>query len=220
MIRLHGLNTPNTHKITICLEELALPYEILSVDVRSGAHLDADFEKLNPTGKIPVIVDTDSNTTVFESCAILLYLASKADRLMPHTPNERWEAIQWLFFQAASVGPMLGQRAWFTYYAGEEIPYAISRYDAEAKRLYAVLDRRLQQRSFICGTYSIMDIAHFGWLHCAHAMHLGFEEFPALTQWYRRVLERPAVQRGIVLPTPLPEWNAEKKLGTAETQHA
>ena len=220
MIRLYGLNTPNTHKITICLEELGLPYEITEVDVRAGAHRTDAFARLNPTGKIPVILDTDSNTTVFESNAILLYLASKTDRLMPVTPNDRWEAIQWLFFQAASVGPMLGQQAWFNYYAGESVPYAVERYGAECRRLYGVLDQRLSTREFLCHHYSIVDIAHVGWLHCAQAMHLGFEEFPALTAWYLRVLARPAVQRGILLPTPLPSWKKENKLVQEETHHA
>ncbi len=219
MIRLYGLNTPNTHKITIALEELALPYEIEVVDVRSDAPLSAEFKRISPNGKVPAIIDTDTGTPVFESGAILLYLASKAERLMPYTPAERWQAIQWLFFQTASMGPMLGQRAWFNYYAGEAIPYAIKRYDAQVKRLYGVLEQRLSTRDFICDSYSIVDIAHFGWLHCAHAMHLGFEDFPALTAWYQRVLARPAVQRGVRLPAQLPTWHADRKLSNQETLH-
>ena len=220
MIRLYGLNTPNTHKITICLEELALPYQIVEVDVRTGAHHTEAFAKLNPNARIPVVVDTDTNTTVFESNAILLYLASKAGRLMPISPNDRWEAIQWLFFQAASLGPMLGQQAWFNYYAGQKVPYAVERYGAECQRLYKVLDQRLEAREFLCQQYSIVDIAHFGWLHCAQSMHLGFEDYPALTAWYQRIAERPAVQRGVLLPNPLPSWSEKNKLVQEAMHHA
>ena len=128
MITLYGLNTPNSHKVSIALEELGLSYQVEAVDVRAGEHLRDSFRAITPNAKIPVITDHDSGTRVFESNAILLYLASKTERLMPLTPNDRWEALQWLFFQASAIGPMFGQWAWFSYYAPEPLPYAIDRY--------------------------------------------------------------------------------------------
>ncbi|MDB5872851.1 MAG: uncharacterized protein JWQ07_2293 [Ramlibacter sp.] len=213
MITHYALNTPNSHKISIALEELALPYRVEVVDVRAGEHLTPAFRQINPNGKIPAIVDHDSNTTVFESCAILMYLAAKANRLMPIAPNERWEALQWLFLQASGAGPMFGQWAWFTYYAGEPVPYAIERYRIEAERLCSVVDARLQGRDWMCGAYSIVDIAYFGWFHCLAAMHFDLGRHAGLGRWYARMLSRPAVQRGIAIPSPLPGWDAARKLG-------
>ncbi len=212
MIRLCCLNTPNSHKISIALEELSLPYELEAVDVRPGVGESAWFNALNPNGKTPVIVDTETGTTIFESCAILLYLSSKANRLMPSSPNERWEALQWLFFQGASLEPMLGQLAWFSYYSGEPVPHAINRYSAEVERLYSVIDGRLANQEFFCTDYSIVDIAHYGWINCANKMHLDFSKWRHITRWYEAVGARPAVQRGLAIPAPLPSWDASHRM--------
>jgi GSH-dependent disulfide-bond oxidoreductase len=201
MIDLYTENTPNGYKISICLEELNLPYTVKVVNVRQGEQFKEEFLALNPNAKIPVIVDHETGQTVFESCAILLYLAEKTGQLMP---KNRWEAIQWLFFQAASIGPMFGQQAHFAFFAPEKIPYAIDRYSKENQRLFGVLEGRLQKRDYICDEYSIVDIAHFGWLYTAKRMGFSFEPFPKLAAWCDRIAARPAVAKGITIPAPLP----------------
>jgi GST-like protein len=211
VITLYGLNTPNSHKISIALEELGLAYDVKPVDVRAGEHLEDTFRQRTPNAKIPVITDHESNTTVFESNAILLYLASKTDRLMPRTPNDRWDALQWLFLQASGIGPMFGQWAWFSYYAPEHDRYAIERYRAEAHRLCGVVDQRLAGRTWICGTYSIVDIACFGWFNCIAAMHFDLGPFQHLSAWMDNMLRRPAVALGIAIPSALPGWDPEKR---------
>ncbi len=204
MIELYTHNTPNGYKISICLEELELPYTVKVVDVREGEQFKPEFLALNPNAKVPVIIDQDNEHIVFESCAILLYLAEKTGRLLPKEEKAKSEAIQWLFFQAASIGPMLGQRAHFSFFAPEKIPYAIERYTKETERLFGVLEERLEERKFICDEYSIVDIAHFGWFYRAKRMGFGFEQFPNIAAWLDRLLARPAVAKGIVIPAPLP----------------
>ena len=204
MIELYTHNTPNGYKISICLEELQLPYKVKVVDVRKGEQFKPEFLALNPNAKVPVIIDQDNEHIVFESCAILLYLAEKTGCLLPEGEKAKSEAIQWLFFQAASIGPMLGQRAHFSFFAPEKIAYAIERYTKETERLFGVLEERLQEREFICDEYSIVDIAHFGWLYTAKRMGFGFEQFPNIAAWLERILARPAVAKGIIVPAPLP----------------
>lgn len=204
MIDLYTHNTPNGHKISICLEELNLPYTVKVVNVRQGEQFKDEFLALNPNGKIPVIIDHDTGQTVFESCAILLYLADKVERLIPSSGKARWEAIQWLFFQAASIGPILGQRAHFALVTSEKIPYAVERYTKETNRLYGVLEGRLKEREYICDEYSIVDIAHWGWIYTAKRMGFSFDEFPNLTAWHEQIATRPAVTKGITVPAPLP----------------
>ncbi len=204
MIELYTHNTPNGYKISICLEELQLPYTVKVVDVRKGEQFKPEFLALNPNAKVPVIIDQDNEHIVFESCAILLYLAEKTGRLFPEGEKAKSEAIQWLFFQAASIGPMLGQRAHFSFFAPEKIAYAIERYTKETERLFGVLEERLQEREFICDEYSIVDIAHFGWLYTAKRMGFCFEQFPNIAAWLERILARPAVAKGIIVPAPLP----------------
>lgn len=203
MIELYTHNTPNGHKISICLEELELPYSVKVVDVRQGEQFKDEFLALNPNAKIPVIFDHETGQTIFESCAILLYLADKTGRLIP-SGQARWEAIEWLFFQAASIGPMLGQRAHFAFFAPEKIPYAIERYTKETERLYGVLEGRLKERKYICDEYSIVDIAHWGWIYTAKRMGFSLDPFPSLSAWHDRIAERPAVAKGITIPAPLP----------------
>ncbi|MBH8564653.1 glutathione S-transferase N-terminal domain-containing protein [Nostoc sp. CENA67] len=201
MIDLYTENTPNGYKISICLEELNLPYNVKVVNVRQGEQFKDEFLALNPNAKIPVIVDHETGQTIFESCAILLYLADKTGKLIS---TNRWEAIQWLFFQAANIGPMFGQRAHFTFFAPEKISYAIERYTKESERLYGVLEGRLKKRDYLCDEYSVVDIAHFGWIHTAKRMGFSFEQYPSLAAWYERIAARPAVAKGITIPAPLP----------------
>ncbi len=204
MIDLYTHNTPNGHKISICLEELNLPYTVKVVDVYQGEQFKDEFLALNPNAKIPAIFDHDTGETVFESCAILLYLADKVGKLVPLSGKARCEAIQWLFFQAANIGPIFGQRAHFALFAPEKIPYAIDRYTKESERLYGVLERWLEEREYICDEYSIVDIAHFGWIYTAKRMGFSFDQFPNLTAWHDRIAARPAVAKGITVPAPLP----------------
>jgi len=205
MIDLYTFSTPNGYKISICLEELGIPYNIKTINVLQGEQFTQNFLSLNPNAKIPVIVDHETGLTIFESCAILLYLADKAGKLIPASGKARWEAIQWLFFQAASIGPMFGQRAHFEFYAPEKIPYAIDRYIKESERLYRVLEGQLGEREYICDEYSIVDIAHFGWIHTVkHFFGINAEEFPKLTAWYDRIIDRPAVAKGVTISAPLP----------------
>ncbi|NES76370.1 MULTISPECIES: glutathione S-transferase family protein [Okeania] len=205
MIELYTHNTPNGHKISICLEELELPYTVKHINVYEGEQFKEEFVALNPNAKVPVIVDQETGQTVFESCAILLYLADKTGRLVSQSTQGRWEAIQWLFFQAASIGPMFGQRAHFALFAPEKIPYAIERYTKETERLYGVLEQRLKQQKYLCGDeYSIVDIAHWGWVYTAKRMGFGFDQFSCLIAWHDQIAERPAVQKGIQVPGPLP----------------
>lgn len=205
MIDLYTFKTPNGYKISICLEELGFPYSLKNVNIVEGEQFQEDFLALNPNAKIPVIVDHETGLTIFESCAILLYLADKAGKLIPASGKARWEALQWLFFQAASIGPMFGQRVHFEFYAPEKIPYAINRYTKESERLYKVLEQRLATREFICDEYSIVDIAHFGWIHTVKGFFgINFQQFPQLIAWYDRIAARPAVAKCIAISTPLP----------------
>lgn len=212
MITLFTHNTPNGYKVSIALEELGLAYETRTVDVRAGEQFAPDFVRLNPNAKIPVIVDQATNQTVIESNAILLYLADKAGRLIPQAGPERWEAIQLLFFQAACVGPMYGQRAHFTFYAPPGLDYAVARYGKEGERLNDVMETLLSGREwFLASGYSIVDIAHFGWLYTAVRMGYEIGARPALIAWLERMLTRPAVRKGITIPAPLPDFAGRRK---------
>jgi len=205
MITFYGHGSPNPHKVAIALEELGLPYKAIVIDVWSGAQFEPDFVALNPNSKVPAIVDGDQ--TIYESNAILLHLADKTGKLLPESGPERAEAMQLLFFQAASIGPMFGQRAWFKLFAPEKPAYAVERYIKEGDRLEAVLERLLDGREyFLRSGYSIVDIAMFGWAWCA--VHQGFaiDDHPNLKAWYDRVAARPAVQKGVTVPLPLPDF--------------
>lgn len=202
-VELYTASGPNGYKISIALEELAIPYVVRPVDLAVGEQFMAPLETLNPNHKVPVLVDKDAGETIFESNAILLYLAQQHGRLLPASEVAQREAIQWLFFQSASLGPMLGQRGHFEAVADEKIPYAIARYQREGERLYDVLETRLRSRSWILTDYSIVDISCFTWLYCAAGYGLGFGSArPALRRWFDRVAARDAVQRGLRVPTP------------------
>jgi len=203
MIELYTHNTPNGHKISIALEELGLPYTVKRVNTFAGEQFAPEFVDLNPNAKIPVIVDTETGQVIYESNAILLYLAEKTGRLMPADPAGRFEAIELLFLQAASVGPMFGQRAFFAYFSSETVPFAFERYSKEAARLEAVMEKLLKGRDYFCGTYSIVDIAFFGWINTAIASFFPVKDYPHLDAWFERVPSRPAVRKGISVPEPL-----------------
>lgn len=203
MIDLYTDSSPNGFKITIALEELGLPYTLKHVRIDEGENRLPDFLRLNPHGRIPVLVDHATDTTLFESAAILLYLAEQSGRLLPADPQARWQAIQWLMFQAASVGPILGQRVHFEIFAATALPAAIERYRRLCDEAFGVLDRQLARHPFLAGhDYSIADIAHFGWTHIARVIDFDFSGHAHLSAWHDRVASRPAVRRGVTLPAP------------------
>lgn len=200
MITLYTWGTPNGHKISIMLEELGLPYETVPVDITNGAQYAESFLKISPNNKIPAIVDSEGELDMFESGAILIYLAEKYGRLLPPSGSERYECLQWLMFQMGGFGPMLGQAHHFMRYAPQQIDYAIERYHNEAHRLYGVLDRRLADRDYVAGEYSIADIALYPWV-ARHDMHrIELNDFPHVLRWFSVVGARPAVQRGMAVP--------------------
>jgi GST-like protein len=200
MIDLYYWTTPNGHKITMFLEETGLPYRILPVDISKGAQFDPAFLAIAPNNRIPAIVDHDpagggAPVSSFESGAILLYLAEKTGRLLPADLRGRMEVTQWLFWQMAGLGPMAGQNHHFNRYAPEKIPYAIERYTKETNRLYGVLNKRLADRPFVAGEYSIADIACYPWIVPYEAQGQKLEDFPHLKKWFETIRDRPATLR-------------------------
>ena len=203
MLHLYSDSSPNGFKASIALEELGLPYRLHHVRIDAHAQRAPQFLALNPHGRIPVLADDETGIRLFESAAILLYLADKTGKLLPAEPRARWEAIKWLQFHAASVGPVLGQRVHFELVAQEHVASAIDRYRRLSEEAFAVLDGLLATRAYFAGSdYSIADIAHFGWLHIARIVHFDFSQHRHLTAWYQRVADRPAVRQGITLPAP------------------
>ncbi len=205
MITLYTWGTPNGRKISIALEELGLDYQVRNVDIPRGAQFAADFLAVNPNNKIPAITDSNgpdgAPIDLFESGAILIYLAEKTGRLLPATPRERYETLQWLMLQMGGVGPMLGQAHHFRRFAPEPLPYAIERYTSEAARLYGVLDTRLAGRDWLAGgQYSIADIATFPWIARHDWQGMDLARFPNLRRWFDTIAARPAVQRGMEIP--------------------
>ena len=201
-IDLYYWPTPNGKKITIFLEEVGLPYNLMPVDITAGEQFDEEFLRISPNNKMPAIVDSEGPNgepiSVFESGAILLYLAEKTGRFMPSSPRQRYEALQWLMFQVSSVGPMLGQAHHFRGYAPEEIPYAVDRYTNEAARLYGVMDSRLSEvEYFIDDDYSIVDMAIYPWVASHKRQGQRIEDFPNLRRWYEAMGKRPAVRRAM-----------------------
>ena len=201
MIELYSWPTPNGHKVHIMLEETGLPYEVHAVDIGAGAQFDKAFLAISPNNRIPAIVDTESADgkplSVFESGAILLYLAEKTGKFLPKDQRGRYEVMQWLMFQMGGIGPMLGQVHHFRAYAPEPIPYAIDRYTKEAGRLYGVVDRWLADRPFIAGGYSIADMAIFPWLRSWERQGVNIADYPNLKRWFDTIAGRPAVERGV-----------------------
>jgi GST-like protein len=200
MIDLHYWTTPNGHKVTIFLEEAGLPYRIVPVNISKGEQFKPDFLAISPNNRIPAIIDHEpvgggAPISVFESGAILLYLAEKTGRFLPADPHGRVEVTQWLFWQMAGLGPMAGQNHHFSNYAPEKLPYAINRYVSETNRLYGVLNKRLADRPFIAGTYSIADMAAYPWIVPYKNQGQSLEDFPHLKRWFETIRNRPAVVR-------------------------
>ena len=201
MIDLYTSPTPNGYKVSILLEELKLPYNVIFVDLEKKEQKKTGYLKLNPNGRIPTIVDHDNDDfTVFESGAILIYLAEKSGQFLPSDNKGRSVVLQWLMFQMGGVGPMQGQAHVFYRYAPKKIKYAIERYQRETMRLYTVMDTQLEDHDYLAGNFSIADIAAWPWVRCFRWAGLDIEELPHLQDWLDVLAERPAFQRGIEVP--------------------
>jgi GST-like protein len=199
MIDLFYWPTPNGHKISIMLEECGLSYNTVPVRIGAGDQFAPDFLKIAPNNRIPAIVDRDNGVSVFEGGAILMYLAEKSGKLLPETMAERYEVLQWLFWQAGGLGPMAGQLSHFVNYTREENPYAHQRYADEYDRLLAVMDVRLRDREFLAGDYSIADIASFPWVKPYRRLGNDLNRFENVRRWFDAMKQRPAVRKGIDL---------------------
>ncbi|HEV7373014.1 glutathione S-transferase N-terminal domain-containing protein [Arenibaculum sp.] len=227
-VELHAWPTPNGYKISIMLEELGLPYRVVAVDIGAGDQFKPEFLKLSPNNRMPALVDPDGPdgkpVTLFESGAIMIYLAEKTGRLLPADAHGRYAAIQWLMWQMGGLGPMLGQNHHFRIYAPEKIGYAIDRYTNEAKRLYGVLDRRLAEAEYLAGEYSIADIASFPWTRSHERQGIDLADYPNVRRWFDAINARPAVQKGLELlkdyvrPGPIDDKAREMMFGQTQYQ--
>ena len=203
MIDLYTASTPNGRKISIMLEEIELPYNVKHLNLSEKEQKDELYLMINPNGRIPTIVDHDNGGfSVFESGAILIYLAEKTGKLLPADFNQRSTVIQWLMFQMAGIGPMQGQANVFYRYAPEKIEYAVSRYQRETRRLYEVLDNRLKDNEYLAGDYSIADIATYPWITLHNWAGVEMDGLNNLRRWMTRIRRRPAVERGMNVPKP------------------
>jgi GST-like protein len=205
MIDLYTWGTPNGRKASIMLEECALPYTVHAINIGKGDQSKADFVAINPNSKIPAVVDREGPEgrpyTLFESGAILLYLAEKAGKFLPKSTGARYQVVQWLMFQMGGVGPIFGQVHHFLRAAKEQVPYAIERYSKETQRLYAVLDARLAESEYLAGDYSVADIATYPWT-ARHEWHrTDLSAFPNVKRWYDAIGKRPAVVKGMQVPS-------------------
>jgi GST-like protein len=225
MIQVYSWATPNGHKVHIMLEECGLAYHVNPVDIGAGDQFQPDFLAISPNNKIPAIVDPDgpdgAPISLFESGAILLYLATKTGRFLPESIRGRYDVLQWLMFQMGGVGPMLGQAHHFRIYAPEKIDYAIQRYSNEARRLYQVMDKQIARHRYIAGDeYSIADIAIFPWLRSWKNQGIDWNDHPHLKGWFDEIAARPAVQRGVEvlagLRRPITDDKARENLFGAE----
>ena len=210
MIDLYTWGTPNGRKISIALEEMGLPYAVHPVDIGKGEQFKAEFQATSPDNKIPAIVDREQGTSVFESGAILMYLGDKTGKFYPTEAMARLRVHEWLMWQMSAVGPMLGRAHYFLKYNPGKAPFAEDWFAAEARRIYGVLDRLLADRDFVCGDYSIVDMATFPWIARHRWQRINFDDFPQVRRWYLAMAARPAVQKGYKVPDatveiPLPE---------------
>ncbi|MBN9681431.1 MULTISPECIES: glutathione S-transferase family protein [unclassified Corallococcus] len=206
MIDLYTWGTPNGHKVSVALEELALPYTVHALDISTGVQKQPAFLAINPNGRIPAIVDRAAGDfAVFESGAILLYLAEKTGKLMPTDAKGRSQVIQWLMFQMAGVGPMQGQANVFFRYFPEKLQPAIDRYQNETRRLYTVLESRLKDHEYLAGDYSIADIANWAWVRIHDWAGVSVDGLPGVQRWLAAIEQRPAAQRGLKVPAPREE---------------
>jgi GST-like protein len=203
MIQLYTWDTPNGKKVSIMLEEIGVPYDVHPVNLKQNDQMKPEYLAINPNNKIPAIIDTDGPGgkpfTLFESGAILMYLAEKSGKLWPQDMRKRYEVIQWLMFQMGGVGPMFGQANFF-FRLQEKVPYAIERFRKEALRLYNVLDKGLGRREYLAGEYSIADIATYPWVWRHEVHQVKLEEFPNVKRWFDAIAARPAVKRGMAVP--------------------
>lgn len=204
MIDLYFFPTPNGQKLTIALEELGLPYQLFPINILKGDQFKPEFLAISPNNKMPALVDHNppgggEPVTVFESGAMLLYLAEKTGQLLPSDLRGRYEVTQWLFWQMAGLGPMTGQANHFIIYAKEKVPYAMDRYLTEVKRLLSVLDKQLSTREYIAGTYSVADIASLPWVIGVERLGVERSAYPHVNAWVERLTARPAVQRGLAI---------------------
>jgi glutathione S-transferase/GST-like protein len=221
MITLYTAQTPNGIKASIALEELALPYEVQALDLGTQQQKEPWFLAINPNGRIPAIVDHEpadggGDLAVFESGAILVYLADKAGALLPTAARARSQVMQWLMFQMGGVGPMMGQANVFFRYAPEKIPFAIERYQRESRRLLEVLERRLATNEYLAGDYSIADIANWSWVQSHAWSGVSVDGLPGLQRWLAAIAARPAVARGRAIPAR-PERDEAKQIETARS---
>jgi GSH-dependent disulfide-bond oxidoreductase len=201
MIVLYTAATPNGHKVSIALEEMGLPYEVVALNLMQGEQKQPEFLRISPNGRIPAIVDrANGDFAVFESGAILLYLAGRTGQLLPADEKRRSQVVQWLMFQMGGIGPMMGQANVFYRYFPETIQPAIDRYQNEVKRLFTVLEARLQVREYLAEEYSIADIANWAWVRTHKWSGVAIDELPNLQAWVERIAARPAAQRGIEVP--------------------
>ncbi|PUE16003.1 glutathione S-transferase [Limnohabitans sp. MMS-10A-160] len=221
MIDLYTWPTPNGHKIHIMLEECGLPYKVHAINIGTGDQFKSAFLKISPNNKIPALVDSDGPDgkpiALFESGAILLYLAGKTGKFLPQSDRAKYDVLQWLMFQMGGVGPMLGQAHHFRIYAPEKIEYGINRYTNEAKRLYGVMDKQLKNHDWIAGDeYSVADMAIFPWLRSWQNQGIDWADYPHLKVWFDRIAERPAVQKAVQVLAdarkPLLDDKAQKAL--------
>ena len=201
MIDAYYWPTPNGWKISIALEEMALPYRVVPINIGRGAQFESQFLAISPNNRMPAIVDRDpadggEPISVFESGAILIYLAEKCGRFLPTDVRGRTQVLEWLMWQMSGMGPMFGQAGHFRFYAPEQIPYAKDRYDTEMRRLYGVLDRQLQDREYIAGDYSIADMACWPWVLTYKRQQVNLAEFAHVSRWYKALQTRPALRRG------------------------
>ncbi|MGH6922692.1 MAG: glutathione S-transferase family protein [Propylenella sp.] len=200
MIDLYTWTTPNGRKVSIFLEELGVPYEAHPIDIGKDQQFAPEFLKISPNNKIPAIVDRDNGLALMESGAILIYLADKHGHFLPKEGEPRYRVLEWLMWQMGGIGPFLGQVHHFVKYNKGKAPYAEERFSREAKRLYAVLDRRLDRRDFMAGDYSIADIATWPWISRFEWQEIDLDDFPNVKRWYRSIAARPAVQKGYHVP--------------------
>jgi|TARA_A200000113_G_scaffold205380_2_gene201609 glutathione S-transferase len=201
MIHLYTASTPNGHKVSCLLEALEMPYEVHAINLAEGEQLKSDFLKISPNGRIPAIVDTDNDDlSIFESGAIMLYLAEKAGKLIPSDINGRAKAVEWLMFQMGGIGPMMGQANVFFRYFPEKIQPAIDRYQNESRRLFEVLDKQLSTNEWIAGEYSIADIANWCWVRTHNWSGVSMDGLENLDNWKNKMYEQPGMLKGIKVP--------------------
>lgn len=219
-IDLYYWPTANGQKIAIFLEEAGLPYTAYPIDISKGEQFSQEFERVSANQRIPAIIDRGANVSLFESGAILLHLAERTGQFLPRDASGRAEALQWLFWQAASMGPILGQTVFFRNFASEQIPFANARFGKETARLYAILERRLVDRCYVAGEFSIVDMALYPWIVQHDKQGIALEEYPNIQQWLDRISSRPGVQRAyqkgeVIRPAALTEANRKALFGLA-----